>query len=961
MHKTGKLAILAISAAIATLGLIARSRSATAQSPGPLAEKSLSFRIIFGDRQERPKDYSGSVTLDQGRVVNVSPWRFFEDDAVKPDGSWTLHIKRVHFENQPRAYFDLVSSEGILNLVPEGVTVTVEAPPAATAQVYTAQGDFHFTLQDLDGGHVLAFRDGDVLVKRTPTPEQISPLPEGTSPPEHDYPSICVTRKGVVWIAWQAYQDRGDHVYARYSTTTGWSEPIRLTDEKGDVFKTAVAQDSAGRIWVVWSERTGEDWDLYARRFDGRQWSSRQRLTLTDHPNFFHKLVADPTGVLHLVWIGYREGQSHVLLSTLRGDEWSAPVAVSEASAWMPDAAGDSSGNLYVAWDSYSTGNYDIFFRKVNADGSMEPIQQITHSGRFQAHASLAVDGAGRVWLAWDESGDNWGKDWNRDQTFRATQLYADRKPRVAVLENGVWKQPLGDISSAVPSRYNEIIEQPRLACDSQGRVWASLQIRTGTNVTRADHFAGNGHWERFLTSYEGDHWSDLMPIPDTNLRPDGTFQIVPGPKEIWMAWLNDNKPFMPPGPHTPAAPLSPHRSGVAEVDAAPFASDVLVPPPQLAEFSDRLTHSVPVHPHEREDVERIRGYRLTLNGASLRILRGDFHRHTEISPDGAGDGSIEDYFRYMMDAAAMDTGIISDHNEGMDNEYTWWRTEKAIDLFHIKDYYTPLFGYERSVPYPNGHRNVVFAERGTRTLPIGAEERDGKVNSGPILYPYLKQHRGICMPHSMATEQGTDYRDHDPEVEPLVEIYQGLHASYEYEGAPRAESSVYQIQNVHGKYEPAGFYWNGLAKGYRLGTESSSDHISTHSSYTMIYTPSTDRTDIVESMRKRHAYGATDNIIVDFEAADAQGHTYMMGDAFSAARAPRLRVEIHGTDVLEQIDIVRDGKFVFTSSPNTQDAEFTYVDNQPPPGESWYYVRVMQRDRNLAWSSPIWVTYTNP
>ncbi len=956
-----RLSVYAAATLAAVLVIVPRrNRSEPLQSPGSMPDKTFSFRIIFGDRQEHPEDYSGSVTLDQGKVLQVSPWRFFEDDEVKADGSWVLHTKRVHFENQPRAYFDPVSSVGILNVVPAGVTITVDAPPSATAQVRTTQGDFRFALPDLDGAHILSFRDGDVLVKRTPTPEQISPSPEGPNLVEHDYPSICVTRHGVVWIAWQAYQDRGDHVYARYSTTTGWSEPIRLTEEKGDVYKTAVAEDSAGRIWVVWSERTGEDWDLYARRFDGKKWTSRQKLTQTDHPNFFHKFVTDLSGALHLVWIGYRESQSNVLVSTLHGDDWSKPMEISGPSAWMPDAAGDANGNLYVAWDSYRTGNYNIFFRKINADGSMDAIQQVTHSGRFHAHTSLAIDRAGRVWLAWDESGDNWGKDWNRDQTFRGTQLYADREPRVAVLENGVWEQPLGDINAAVPRRYNEIVEQPRLACDSQGRVWASLQIRTGTNVTRADHFAGNGHWERFLTSYEGDHWNDLMPIPDSNLRPDGTFQIVPSLKGVWMAWLNDNKPFMPPRPHT-VEPAGPHRSGVAEVDAAPFASDALVPSPQFAEFSDRFSQSIPVHPHEREDVERIRAYRLSLDGTPLRILRGDFHRHTEISPDGAGDGSVEDYFRYMMDAASMDTGIISDHNEGMDNEYTWWRTEKAIDLFHIKDYYTPLFGYERSVPYPNGHRNVVFAERGTRTLPISADERDGKVNSGPILYPYLKQHRGICMPHSMATEQGTDYRDHDPEVEPLVEIYQGLHASYEYEGAPRAESADYQIQNVHGKYEPAGFYWNGLRKGYRLGTESSSDHISTHSSYTMIYTPSTDRTDIVESMRKRHAYGATDNIIVDFEAVDSQGHTYMMGDAFTAAGAPRLKVKIRGTDVLEQVDIVKDGKFVFTSSPHTQDAEFTYVDNQPTPGESWYYVRVMQRDRNLAWSSPIWVTYTNP
>jgi len=957
-----RIGIISIISLIAILALIPRDRSAPMQAPGPLSDKTLSFRIVFGERQERLEDYSGSLTLNQGKVVNVMPWRLFKEDTVNPDATWKVHVKHFQFENQPKDPRPLDTSEDIANFVPAGVTVTVEAAPTASAQVHTVQGDFRFALQELEDGHALSFRDGDVVVQRTPTPQQISPVPQGANPEEHDYPSVCVTRQGVIWVAWQAYQSLGDHVYVRYSTPAGWSEPVRLTEEKGDVFHPAVAEDSEGRIWVVWSERAGEDWDLYARTFDGQKWAARQKLNEANHPNIFHRLVADPTGALHLVWIGYQDGQSHVLLSTLRGNKWSKPEEISGPNAWMPDAAGDSAGNLYIAWDSYRTGNYDIFLRKVNADGSMEPIQQATQSGKFQAHASVAVDPAGRVWLAWDESGDNWGKDWNRDDQSRSTTLYSSRHPRVAVLENGVWKQTVGDLKAAIPIRYNHFIEAPRLTCDARGRIWAALQIRTSTAETRTDHWAVNGQWENFLTRYEGDHWTSLMPIPETSSRPDGTFQITPGPQGIWMAWINNNKRFGPAAGFQPsmtgaATATGPHRPGVQEIDAAAFASEAAAPPPQLAEFKDPKEGSPPVHPNEAEDVARVRAYRLTVNDTSLRILRGDFHRHTEISADGAGDGSVEDYFRYMMDAAAMDTGIISDHNAGGDNEYTWWRTEKAIDLFHIKDFYTPLFGYERSVSYPNGHRNVVFAERGTRTLPIGDAENHNKVNSGPILYPYLKQHRGICMLHSLATDQGSDYRDNDPEVEPLVEIYQGYHANYEYEGAPRAESANYQV-DVHGKYEAAGFYWTGLAKGYKLGVESSSDHISTHSSCTMIYTPSMDRTDIVESMRKRHAYGATDNIIVDFQAVDEQGHTYLMGDAFAAPTAPHLKVKVFGTDTLQRVEIIKDGKFVFTTSPNAKSAEFTYTDNEPPRGESWYYVRVTQMDRNLAWSSPIWVKY---
>jgi hypothetical protein len=119
-------------------------------------------------------------------------------------------------------------------------------------------------------------------------------------------------------------------------------------------------------------------------------------------------------------------------------------------------------------------------------------------------------------------------------------------------------------------------------------------------------------------------------------------------------------------------------------------------------------------------------------------------------------------------------TVLKTDHNMGGDIEYNWWRTEKFYDVFVIPGRFTPLFGYERSVNYLNGHRNVVFDHRGVRTLPVGADENRGQVNSGGLLYPYLRQNRGICMEHSLASGQGTEQRDNDLDLEPSVEIYQG-------------------------------------------------------------------------------------------------------------------------------------------------------------------------------------------
>ena len=47
---------------------------------------------------------------------------------------------------------------------------------------------------------------------------------------------------------------------------------------------------------------------------------------------------------------------------------------------------------------------------------------------------------------------------------------------------------------------------------------------------------------------------------------------------------------------------------------------------------------------------------------------------------------------------------------------------------------------------------------------------------------------------------------------------------------------------------------------------------------------------------------------------------------------------------------------FVHNLNPMEKEVTFAYVDNQPKAGESYYYVRVIQANDQMAWSSPIWV-----
>src|SRR5262249_50763048 len=145
--------------------------------------------------------------------------------------------------------------------------------------------------------------------------------------------------------------------------------------------------------------------------------------------------------------------------------------------------------------------------------------------------------------------------------------------------------------------------------------------------------------------------------------------------------------------------------------------------------------------------------------------------------------------------------------------------------------------------------------KRGVRPLPRLA--KPGQVQPEPgtpekgsadtkLLYGYLKHFGAICSSHTSATKMGTDWRDNDPELEPVVEIYQGLRHNYEHFGAPRSPTKDTQI----GGYEPAGFVWNAFEKGYRFGFQCSSDHVSTHMSYAVLLAPDINRQGVIDTFK---------------------------------------------------------------------------------------------------------------
>ena len=785
---------------------------------------------------------------------------------------------------------------------------------------------------------------------------------------QDDLPSIAASADGSLWLAWLSFVGDRDDVVIRHYANGKWSNLQWLPNTSGDSWLPQIAVDARNRPVVVWSQQVNGNWDLYSRTFDpGKQeWGALTRLTTNPLPDINPRLTSDGKGNLALAWQSFRSRNSNIFLKTYDGEKWSPEIRVTNRAAndWEPAVAIDPKGDIWVAYDTYKSGNYDVYVS--HRSGAQWTEIPVATSPRMEARPTLTVDTSGRLWIAWEQGGVNWGKDngyWFRSRNL-GIPLGGERRLQVRAMVGGEWREP-----APVSEAFQGNSYHPEVFSDGHGSVW----VAAARTVTARAQAAGNqqaanaaAHFEYWVSHLEGNAWTKAWPLPHAKGRSSTrTNAALTRDGQLWIAWPTDNRAMG--YAHRPLRQQVYAGILPASSTSEPALKNPAPPEPVEAKLG---------HANEPADLRAIRAYTATVAGKPLHIVRGDFHRHTELSWDGGGtqDGNLQDFYRYMIDAAAMDFGASTDHQGGA-WPYWWWYTQKMTDMYHVPGAYVPIFGYERSAIYPNGHRNMFFAKRSESRVtpfnlragveqfefpvkPIGDEPGVGSgdlvENDTKLLYEDIRARNGIAISHTSSNRMGTDWRDNNPALEPVVEIYQGARASSEQLGAPlAADPEKTKDLNERAGYQAAGFVNNAWAKGYKLGIITSSDHGSTHISYAMVYTDNPSRQGILDAIRKRHTYGAMDNIVLDVHMGE-----HFMGDEFPLAAPEPLKIKVRGTRPVARVDIIKDSKVIYSTTPNKPSAEFEYTDKANVNGRHYYYVRVQQDDQTLAWSSPMFINY---
>ncbi len=719
---------------------------------------------------------------------------------------------------------------------------------------------------------------------------------------EDDHPAIAA-RGGRVWTAWVSYSgiEGAAHIFARALENGRWAEPVRVTESAGDYHKPAITVDEAGNVWVAWAAQAAGNWDIFGRRHGRSGWSRIERWTEHQGPDLLPALASGGGRVL-LVWQGLRRNHFDILYRVARGDAWGGEGFVSESPAhdWEPVVAA-AGGAFHVAWDSFR-GDYDVFLRSLRGDTWGAELA-VASTARLENHAALSVDHRQRLWISWEIGPERWAGD------SANGGLRARRDIGLACLDNGrLFRAPEAEAALAKLGAARGL-QAPLVAAGRDGVLRAFFRQPVNNNWLVVG-----------MTSWEEGGWKEPEKLPYSEGRIDQRIVAADTGDRIVIAF--------------PAG--SSHN--------VIYARSWEVGPPGSREGVPALTPADPASAKSAPPAPA----RHSLSG--YQLVWGDLHRHTDISEDGGIiDGSLIDAMRYSLDAAGLDFLGVTDHTRYLPRRYNLWRIQQLSDVFYGPGLFVPVHAYERSQYSPWGHRNVVHLRRDYEPVPASYDIGDPGV-SPTGLFAALRGKQAITIPHTSAWANKQVSWDYwDPEIERVVEIYQGLRSTYEYNGAPDpADRAIYEKDSRN-------FVWDALARGHKMGFIASSDHRSTHMSYAAVWVRRLDREGVFEGLHARRTYAATDKILVEMTLAGA-----MMGEEVAVAGTPELQVGVEGTANLARVDIVKNGTFVYTAQPAGRSARFTFRDENYAGEAAYYYARVIQADKNMAWGSPIWVRRRN-
>jgi hypothetical protein len=726
-----------------------------------------------------------------------------------------------------------------------------------------------------------------------------------------EYPDLAIDSKGAIWIVYMQMIEQQEQIVLRSFRDGAWADSLIL-DRADFAYRPSITVASNGTIWASWARGEKGKIGVVATSVSNGQKGQPEVVSTAPANNWQQEMTFDTAGRLWLAWEQMQEDKCQIIYSVRENGRWqeAKPVFPAPHRQMRPTLIARQKGEVWCAWDAY-LGNYDydIFLRRLDQEAQ---VWNITNSPALEQCPALSVDSQNRLWLAWHS---NAGKNGKPD----IPRWLVLRQWEGAKLFSPIAETPDKDLEARESLQSWEF---PTLLASRSRAIWLfgrpsqefSAQVFLGERWSRRKNFALSG-------------WGGRGQFVRAAEAPDGT---------VWTV-----------------------RRDIGAIELCGFASQQEKPAkPKL-----QLAPEQPVPATQEATAARTRWAMTTeeKNFIDLppneALVFGDLHQHSSLSD---GMGTVDDCYTRSRDLYNWDFAALTDHEWFVRNRLlpSEWEYIKSVTAsFNAPEDFITIPAYEwTSARWPNGagHKNVYFLNESKPIYSVA----DTTANVTPKLFAQLKAVGAIAFPHHIGWT-GVDWQNHDPLAQPNVEIV-SVHGAFEYMGNEPI---------THRGGIPGMFMQNGLAQGLRFGVLGASDGhgLIWHHGIGRKYDPwiqglagvwikgKLTRESLFEALKARRVYATSGTrILLYFSSA---GHP--MGSEYAANAPPKLIVRVAGSAKIRYIYLLRDNEAIHQFGGDFGSGElarFEFIDQQVSLGTHWYYVRIIQEDGEMAWSSPIWV-----
>lgn len=344
-------------------------------------------------------------------------------------------------------------------------------------------------------------------------------------------------------------------------------------------------------------------------------------------------------------------------------------------------------------------------------------------------------------------------------------------------------------------------------------------------------------------------------------------------------------------------------------------------------------------------------------DSAEEEVFWGEIHAHTEMSD---GCGRFTALYRHARFEGCLDFAAGCDHAcYFSDNQWEWM--QDVTNSWNSPGKFVTLIGYEWAGKQV--HRNIYTCDN-RLVLFRGMYSPTSSIDT---VWNFFKgNERVVGGPHAPLAH-GLKWEHHEPSVERFVEIYSMWGAS-DSTDSPLAPVVI----------SPNGISVNELLKsGVHLGFTGGGDchegrcgfspeapelqgkvphtfakRLAYRCGMTAALLPSLDRESLLYALRNRKTYATTGaRILLSFSVSDVP-----MGACGKADKA-EVKASIHACAPINRIEVIKDGEVIASKQGIGLDMNIEWTDPLPPKQkEHFYYIRVIQEDGQMAWSSPVWI-----